>query len=246
MEKIGLGMTEKVLYHQLLPHEFQQRLSARPVGYLPIGTLEWHGAQNALGADFIQSSGLFELAAQRFGGIVFPPIWLGPDRITGQDDGWSLVGMDTADTTTPQRQLPGSCYWLPKGLFMALIEAFLAQAKRAGFRCIVADGHGPSRDAWAEMADAWETQFGFTLISAARDFPARWRTQTDHAGRNETSIMMAVAPELVDLSQLPAEREVWPQGVHGEDPRDSTAAFGEELIEATLALIGARLDDLGV
>ena len=57
---------------------------------------------------------------------------------------------------------------------------------------------------------------------------------------------MAVAPDLVDLSQLPGDRDVWPQGVGGEDPRDSTAEFGEELIEATVALIGAKLDELGV
>lgn len=230
----------------MLPHEFEARLAHRPVGYLPIGTLEWHGVQNALGADFLQSRGLFRRAAQRFGGIVLPPIWLAPDRITGQDQGPDLVGMDTALTTNPHRQLPGSLYWIPKGLFLSLVEAVLAQATRAGFKCIVADGHGPSRNAWAEMADSWEKQFGLKLISAKRDFGAKWRTQQDHAGRNETSIMMAVAPELVDLSQLPANRNEWPQGVGGEDPRDSTAAFGEELIESTLTLIGARLDEFGV
>jgi len=239
-------MIEKVRYAELLPHEFEARLAHRPVGYLPLGTLEWHGVQNALGADFLQAQGLFERAATRFGGIVFPPLWLGPDRIIGQEDGPHLVGMDTADTTTPHRQLPGSCYWVPKGLFLMLAEAILAQAKRAGFRCIVADGHGPSRAAWAEMVDSWEDQFGIALISASRDFATQWRTQMDHAGRNETSIMMAVKPELVNLLQLPTDREKWPLGVHGEDPRDSTSEFGEELIEATLTLIEARLNELGV
>ena len=58
--------------------------------------------------------------------------------------------------------------------------------------------------------------------------------------------MMAVKPELVNLLQLPTDREKWPLGVHGEDPRDSTPEFGEELIEATLTLIGTKLDELGV
>jgi creatinine amidohydrolase len=153
--------------------------------------------------------------------------------------------MDAADSTTPHRQLPGSLYWIPKGLFLLMMESVLAQARRTGFRCIVADGHGPSANAWGEQAAAWEKQFGLHIISR-RDFPLKWRTQTDHAGRNETSIMLAVAPELVDLSQLPADRDQWPQGVHGEDPRDATAEFGEEVIEATLALIAAKLDELGV
>ena len=94
------------------------------------------------------------------------------------------------------------------------------------------------------MADSWEKQFDFHLVSAIRDFPGKWRTQNDHAARNETSILMAVAPELVDLSLLQTNRGQWPQGVSGEDPRDATAAFGDELIEDTLALIGAKLDEL--
>ena len=239
-------MTEKVDYEDLLPHEFETRLARRPVGYLPLGTLEWHGAHGALGSDLLQSRCLFRRAARRFGGIVLPPIWLGPDQIIAQDQGPDLIGMDANDTTTPNRQLPGSLYWIPKGLFLMLIESILAQAARAGFKSIVADGHGPSRGAWAEMVDSWEKQFGLKLISATRDFPGKWRTQMDHAGRNETSILMAVAPELVDLSLLPEDRGQWPQGVLGEDPRDATSAFGEELMEATLALIGAKLDEFGI
>jgi len=241
-----LTANEKVDYEELLPHEFEERLARCPVGYLPLGTLEWHGQQNALGADFLQARGLFRRAAKRFGGIVLPPIWVGPDRIASRDAGPSLIGMDTAKTTAPNRQLPGSLYWAPKGLFLMLIENILAQAKRAGFKCIAADGHGPSRTAWAEMADAWEKQFHLKLISAKRDFPDTWPTQTDHAGRNETSIMMALAPELVDLTRLPANREQWPQGVNGEDPRDASAAHGEELIEAALGLIGGKLKEYGI
>ena len=32
-------MTDKVRYEELLPHEFEERLAQRPVGYLPIGIL---------------------------------------------------------------------------------------------------------------------------------------------------------------------------------------------------------------
>jgi creatinine amidohydrolase len=235
--------TKKIRYAELLPHEFEARLKARPVGYLPLGTLEWHGPQSPLGADFIQASAILERAAERFGGIVFPPVWLGPDDITIGDDGRSLIGMD--HDPTPPRQLPGSLYWVPHGLFLLWMEAILGQAKRAGFRCLVVEGHGPSRDTWGRGSKRWRRQYGLHLVSAA-DFPGAWATQTDHAGRNETSILMAVVPDLVDLSRLPSSRKEKPLGVFGEDPRDSTAAYGEELIETTLALIGAKLDELGV
>ncbi len=58
---------------------------------------------------------------------------------------------------------------------------------------------------------------------------------------NTTSILMAVEPELVDLSLLPEDRNKWLQGVAGEDPRDATVKFGEELLEETLALIGEEI-----
>ena len=229
----------------LRPHEFRERLTARPVGYLPLGTLEWHGEQNPLGSDAIISAGLFERAARRFGGIVFPPLFLGPDRIRLEPDGSSLQGMDYADVTTPPRRLEGSCYRVGEGTFLIICENILEQAKRAGFRAIVADGHGPSRWAFGRAADGWEQQFGLKLISVSRDFKEGWRSQMDHAARNETSLVMALRPDLVDLSRLAADRSVWPQGVGGEDPRDSTVEYGEACIEACLDLLGAKLADLG-
>ena len=237
------SITSKVRYGDLLPHEFEARLRARPVGYLPVGTLEWHGPHNPLGADFIQASAILERAAERFGGIVLPPLWLGPDEIATDDDGRPLVGMD--NHVRPPQQLPGSLYWVSQGLFTLWMEAILVQARRAGFRCLVVEGHGPSRDTCGRAAKRWEKQFGIRVLSAS-DFPKDWATQTDHAGRNETSILLAVRPELVELGRLPQSLEERPLGVIGQDPRQSTAAEGEESIERTLRLIGMKLDELGI
>jgi creatinine amidohydrolase len=133
-----------------------------------------------------------------------------------------------------------------RGLFLQLVEGVLAQAKRAGFTAIVADGHGPSRRAFREHAEGWETQFGLRLLVPGYGIEGEWRSQVDHAGKNETSLMMAHHPQLVDLGQLPANRNEWPQGVAGEDPRDATAAHGEDCIESSLALIGDALKRNGV
>jgi creatinine amidohydrolase len=233
-------------YELLKPREFITRLAERPVGYLPLGTLEWHGEHGALGADSLQSLELFRRAARRFGGIVFPPLWLGPDRIRLAAGGDTLIGMDYDETTSPPRRLPGSCYWIPDAFFALLLESVLVLAKRAGFHCVVADGHGPSRNVWAAHVDAWEAQFDLHLVSAARDFPDAWLSQLDHAGRNETSIMLAANPDLVDLSRLSSDPAVWPLGVAGEDPRSSTKEYGESLLEETLRLIGERLEAIGV
>jgi creatinine amidohydrolase len=238
-------MTDKVFYEELLPDEFIERLENKPVGYLPLGTIEWHGMQNGLGADLIQSRGLFRLAAERFGGIVFPSLWIGPDRITTLENGLTLIGMDTADETNPHQQLPGSCYWISKGVFISVLEAIIIQAKRVGFKCILADGHGPSRNVWNEMIDGWEKQYNIKLLSAIRDFPNdTWKTQNDHAGKNETSIMMAIRPDLVDLNKLPNDEKIWPKGIAGEDPRYSTSNYGKQLIEQTLKEIGEKIEGI--
>jgi creatinine amidohydrolase len=234
---------KKVRYAELLPHEFEERLRARPVAYLPLGTLEWHGPQSPLGADFIQADAILARAAERFGGIVLPPIWLGPDEATTDNAGRSLVGMD--NYVDPPRQLTGSLYWVPQGLFVLWMEAILEQAKRAGFRCLVVEGHGPSRDTWSRESKRWRKEYDLHLVSAG-DFPGAWATQNDHAGRDETSILMAVAPDLVDLSRLPGTFDGKQLGIYGEDPSGSSASFGKELIERTLALIGSKLDELGV
>ena len=72
--------TDTVRYAELLPHEFRARLAQRPLAYLPRGTLEWHGEHLPLGSDGIISEGLMVRCAREFGGIVMPPIHIGPDR----------------------------------------------------------------------------------------------------------------------------------------------------------------------
>jgi creatinine amidohydrolase len=238
-------MAETVHYAELLPREFRSRLARCPVGYLPLGTLEWHGEHCALGTDAQIAGGLFARAARAFGGIVFPPLFVGPDRAQPGPDGGLLVGMDYAETTTPARQLDGSCYWVSERAFLLLCESIIGQAKRAGFRALVADGHGPSRWAWGRNVAAWEARYDIHLISVDRDLPG-WRSQIDHAAKNETSLMLALRPDLVDLERLPADRAIWPQGVGGEDARDATADHGRACIEACLALLGSRLQALGM
>ena len=217
-------------YEHLLPDAFRARLAAAPIAWLPLGTLEWHGEHMALGSDALIARGIFERAADRFGGIVFPAIHLGPDRTATMPDG---------------RILHGSCYWAPEGLFVAMCEAIVAQAARAGFRVLVADGHGPSRRWWGHAATLWESRYPLRLVSVARDLGTGWRCQNDHAARNETSLLLALAPTLVDMARLPHDRAHWPLGVGGEDPRDASAAYGEALIAESLDCLAAHLRRIG-
>jgi creatinine amidohydrolase len=135
-------MDEPVLYAHLRPKQFGKRLAQRPVAYLPMGTLEWHGEHMPFGTDMILSENLMVHCARRFGGIVLPPIYLGPDNSAIQEDRSQLIGMDLSNVTTPNRQLDGSCYWVSDGMFDMLIDAILSQVKRAGFSLSSPTGMG--------------------------------------------------------------------------------------------------------
>ena len=235
-----------VRFDELLPHQFRKRLAERPIAYLPLGTIEWHGEHLPLGSDAIQCEGLMVECARRFGGIVMPPIHLGPDRAKFDDDGKMLVGMDYAQSTTPPRQLDGSCYWIPPGLHQMIVDAILAQLKRSGFQAVFADGHGPSRWSWVERIEEREARFGLRLFGVTKEIRGAWKSQVDHAGRNETSLMMHFRPHSVDLSQLAESRDEWPQGVGGEDPRDGTAAFGRQCLEQSVALVERLFSEAGL
>ena len=154
---------KKVLYEELLPEEFVQRMQEMPVAYLPLGTLEWHGPHMPLGADGIQSKELFVRVAEKVGGVVLPILFMGPDRVF-HDHEKSFYGMDIntegALHTYYVQQLKGSAYWLEKELFQDYLRSIFAQLSRAGVRIVVGHGHGPSIHAFQELTEEAEENVG--------------------------------------------------------------------------------------
>jgi creatinine amidohydrolase len=227
-------MTEKVLYAELTPREFEERLRAAPIAYLPLGTLEWHGRHLPLGSDGIQSQGFFCELAREAGGIVLPMLFLGPDRVK-EVNGREYYGMDTAQTNGQDGrplQLAGSAYWAPEDLFLQMLGAILKQLKRAGFRVVVAHGHGPSTIRFRDHSEEWEKRYGLRLFQCWHEGDSGGLgIQTDHAAANETSLVMALRPELVQMEELPKDLSVWPTAIGGQDPRlHASAERGREAI----------------
>jgi len=230
---------EKVLYAELTPKEFTERIADAPIAYLPLGTLEWHGPHLPLGADGLQSWGFFEHLAREVGGIVLPMLFLGPDR-TLKEGERELYGMDICKGMPDERQnyenrqLPGSAYWVPEETFKTILEAILKQLRRAGFRIVVGHGHGPSGSFFRKHAEEWKEKFGlecFTCWGSDVDREGLG-IQVDHAAMNETSLMMALRPELVQMENLPKDPDEWPLAVGGRDPRvHASPEVGRKAIE---------------
>ena len=230
-------MTE-VLYERLTPTEFQNRLKKAPIAYLPLGTLEWHGMHLPLGSDHLQSQGFFEKLAQRVGGIVLPPLFLGPDNFK-EIDGFEYYGMDVHGyAPNHPQQLLGSAYWIPNDLFSAILEALLKQLHRAGFRILVAHGHGPSTNQIIQKNSELSEKFDLTILTVW-EVPDKRKPdmefQYDHAAMNETSIMMALHPHLVHIENLPKDSKKKPLAIIGKDPRRyASAKHGEKIIQLHL------------
>ena len=218
-------MTDKVLYAELTPQEFRERIAAAPIAYLPLGTLEWHGEHLPLGADGLQSQGFFKYLAREVGGIVLPMLFVGPDRMQ-EEGGGELYGMDICHTGTEERryenqQLAGSAYWVPEETFGVILDAIMKQLRRAGFRIVVGHGHGPSTSFFRKRSSQWEEKLGVACFHCwgSEHDKEGLGIQVDHAAGNETSLVMALRPELVRMERLPADPDRWPLAVGGEDPR---------------------------
>ena len=231
---------EKVLYQELTPEEFTQRIEKCPVAYLPLGTLEWHGYHLPLGSDGLQALGFFRELASRAGGIVLPMLFVGPDGYDTLINGHEYYGMDCASVFSSQgnypiQQLTGSAYWVADSTFDNMMNGIMKQLRRAGFRIVVAHGHGPSTNYIGSHAQHFRDQYGLVVMNCWGNDSSDLCLMCDHAAANETSIMMYLHPELVRMNNLPADTAVWPLGMLGTDPRShASKRHGRKIIDFEL------------
>jgi creatinine amidohydrolase len=194
----------KVQFEELFPWEFAQAIADAPICYLPLGVLEWHGEHNAVGLDAIKAHAICVRAAQQSGGIVAPPLYWASDSREDLEDGSYLTG---GIEKGERYHVPGSMFWIRPETFRNLLLDIYEAARRRGFKVImVVSGH-------------WSKQGNLPVIRASgEEFLARypgiqWILLTDqemvpnlyypdeHAAGGETSLLLAIRPDLVDLSK---------------------------------------------
>jgi creatinine amidohydrolase len=252
-----MSIIKKVLYEELRPKEFIEIINNCPIAYLPFGTLEWHGLHLPLGADAIQAQGFFIKLAKKIGGIVLPAIFLGPDcKTTVNKKDYFGMDIHSFNENCPQ-QLEGSSYWIENDIFCTLLDVILFNLKRAGFKVVVAHGHGPSNLLFINNTKKFEEKYGLKLFTLWREKDLiddgeyktfKWKDgkndgfgiQIDHAAFNETALVMALRPDLVDMSEITGEAV--PVAVYGEDPRiRADKLIGKKIINENLNRIAKVL-----
>jgi creatinine amidohydrolase len=222
----------KVRYEEMLPHEFEEALARFPVAYVPVGSLEWHGRHLALGNDTLKAYGILLKTAEKYGGVVVPPTY------------WGHMG----------HWKPGCHPGLPAEIVDGLYTAIFRGLVAVGFKAVIGvTGHDvkeqvDSLQKAVESISADGGAAGFAMMEGSLyDLP---EDRMDHAGHWETSILMYLRPELVEMDRISGEaltsedgaREA---GIWGRDPRtDASRDLGEKIVNRIADNIGRKAQEL--
>jgi creatinine amidohydrolase/Fe(II)-dependent formamide hydrolase-like protein len=236
----------KILWEEMFPDEFVELRNRHPVCYMAYGLAEPHGPYNALGLDFVKARAIVERAAREHGGIVAPPfawhIQENPAFHTGPEGWLTRVGVIQPLSSSISTEL-----FFKTALYQ--IRAFDARGFRAA---ILVTGHyGGLEKTLRLLCEHYLEQSGSPIrLYACAD----WELidyqdyRGDHAGVCETSQLMALRPELVDLKRTAAPAELgerfagtaFPDSKGRSPDRDA----GERIVQSqirTLGEMGGRL-----
>ena len=201
----------------LRPAQINDRRRRANVAFLPLGAIEWHGVQAPVGTDAIKSHRICCLAAGKLGGgVVFPPVVWGVPR----DSFYVGTASSFKDETEPVARALGISpqrlrgFGLHGGMdvqeqwlfYQRLLRMSLEQVAGFGFQSIyICTGHNPLIH-WAKpvavtFARATAMAGETVTVACGGEYDAAG-LRGDHGGRWETSLMMALAPEAVDLTEL--------------------------------------------
>jgi creatinine amidohydrolase len=223
----------KVKYEEMLPHEFLEALRQFPVAYVPVGSLEWHGRHMALGNDSLKAYGILLKAAEKYGGIVVPPTYWGHMQMYDKPCSHPGIPPEVVD-----------------GLFKAIFQGLVV----TGFKVVIGvTGHDvdeqlESLQKAADSISADGKAVGFAMKEG--DLYDLGGEIMDHAGYWETSILMYLRPELLDLDRirdedLSTEAGHRAAGILGRDPRtDASVELGAIFVKRMADNIGKKAQEL--
>lgn len=208
-------------YEELRPAEIDRIRQSVPIAYVPWGALEWHSYHNPIGLDAMKARGICRELAARTGGVVLPTQYTATDTIK------SLKGF------------PHSIEHTEQVVELVALQLFEQLAQEKFDVIIVATGHysGGHLRALRSAESLFRQKHGDLALWILSDMELLdGKYVADHAGPVETSLQMYFAPELVDLTTLPAGRSTTldDDGVWGEDPRTATAQKGAAMLELLL------------
>ncbi|MEA3406619.1 MAG: creatininase family protein [Chloroflexota bacterium] len=230
-----------VYLHDMTSKEAAAALEKCKVVILPIGSVEWHGPHLPLSVDH-ESSRAFALAAAE---ELYPQV---------------LVTHSLEGVVRGQMQFPGSITVPPHAFIEIMVGTCQSLNYHGVEKILILNGHGSNRPAALAAAIRASNQFDMQVVTASWwDFTPESAVDEimdgnhipGHAGDCETSLMMYLRPEMVNVDE--ALESSWePEVEAGRGGADgwrkagidkSGAEKGEALFKLTLEHMTEWLED---
>lgn len=187
---------------ELTPSKLEKVLKECPIAYIPISPIEWHSNHLPFGTDAIRAEWVIKSVWQAVGGVLFPTEYCGTDgyNTTANDRHWYLE-------TVANQRLKGN-FLVEEQHFLQRVIWLVNNIKRNGFKMlIICTGHlSPQQLSILEKIEDEESSCGFNIIlwhSEKAEFPKELQTDEYlHAGVEETSEILYISSNLVDVEEL--------------------------------------------
>lgn len=217
---------------------------------LPIGATEQHGPHLATGTDALLAETAASRAAARAAASSPRPLILAPTLPVGASDHHLPFG--------------GTLSLRPETLLDVLVDVIRSVAECGGRRLVIVNGHGGNRGICSAAAAAASVRFPITVgyldyWDAATGADLRGTPLPGHAGGFETSLVLAVAPHLVEdraerheppsvpsVEGVEIQRQAsWhEQNGFTDEPARASAELGQEWLDHVVERLADQLVEL--
>jgi creatinine amidohydrolase len=199
------------------PHEISELIKSNPIAFVPFGALEWHGEHNVLGVDSIKVTEICKQTIEITGGVLFPCVNYGAFNTMNFPFTFSAASRP----------------------YIRMTNKLVKQLYEMGFKIIILlTGHYPTKQIKQVRKAAKrisKKQDCFALGIPEHYLIPDLDYYGDHAAFWETSLMMAINQEYVDLSNIPKGLNFTERsrihGILGIDPNLSTIETGQKALD---------------
>jgi len=236
-------------YEMMLPHQIRAAIAANTPVALPLGVLEYHGEHMAVGMDTLAVTRALDLLEKEAEIVILPPFYYGAASYAVEPpEGTGSVQVDSSVLHPFARELftgllrigfrnnhafihhqsENFAVGMPTDLAFKFgarqaIFAFLEKARGEGWW-----GNEQMANYYAQQAGG-DDPFNWIKIHPLMTAETIAEYPFDHAGEGETSLMLAMCPEAVDMGSFSDER--WYVRSAAEASAE-TGARGRDLILA--------------
>jgi len=251
-------MASSRLLGDLSALQLSAELTADSIIVLPLGAIEQHGPHLPLNTDFVVAEAVSRAAVEKFG---------------SETNAWLLPTLPF--TKSNEHAWAAGTMWLSATTMMAVLEDIgRSVASTAAKKIMFINGHGGNSALVAMMNRELRLKYGLQTFLAHPHMPADQGGSSGeselgmgvHGGVDETSVMLHLRPELVDMSlavrRVPEglasneqvkfggrvafgwlSNDFFPEG-HIGDPTGASAELGARMFAGAVDALGVAMKEI--